>query len=65
LFRRPRAPSKSGHSGLPPFCLVVAVTPRDRRLRRSCFAVDGQQNIIAADRHGRAMMSADLPVQGI
>jgi AraC-like DNA-binding protein len=40
---------------------IVAVTPRDPSLAPRLFAVDGQQNIIAADRHGRAMMSADLP----
>jgi len=43
---------------------IVAVTPRDPSLAPKLFAVDGQQNIIAADRHGRAMMSADLPGAG-
>jgi AraC-like DNA-binding protein len=40
---------------------IVAVTPRDPSLAPKLFAVDGQQNIIGADRHGRAMMSSDLP----
>jgi len=40
---------------------IVAVTPRDPSLAPQLFAVDAQQNIIAADRHGRAMMSAALP----
>ncbi len=40
---------------------IVAVTPTDPSLAPKLFAVDGQQNIIAADRYGRAMMSADLP----
>jgi len=60
LFRRRGAPSKSGSRDCHRSAWIVAVTPRDPSLAPKLFAVDGQQNIIAADRHGRAMMSADF-----